>query len=45
MKSRVAGLQDRASELFKLLERIVEHKLNAARIYAYNADETALKTF
>jgi hypothetical protein len=30
MKPRVARLQDKASELFDLLERTVEHKLNSA---------------
>jgi hypothetical protein len=33
------------SELFSLLERIVEHKGNAVRIYVYNVDEIALTTF
>lgn len=32
------------SELFSLLERIVEHEGNAMRIYVYNVDETALTT-
>jgi len=35
----------RVSELFILLERIVEHEVNSIRVYVYNADETALTTF
>jgi hypothetical protein len=43
MKSSAAGFsKDRVSELFNLLERIVEHKVNVTRIYAYNVDETPL---
>jgi hypothetical protein len=46
MKSRTAGSsKDRVSELFNLLERTVEHKLNAIRMYVYNVDETAFKNF
>jgi hypothetical protein len=44
MKSRAAGFsKDRVSELFNLLEKIVEYKVNAIRIYVYNADKTASK--
>ena len=46
MKSRTAGSsKDRVSELFNLLERTVEHKLNAIRMYVYNVDETAFTKF
>jgi hypothetical protein len=46
MKSSVAGFsKNRVSEMFNLLERTVEHKLNAIRMYVYNADETAFTTF
>jgi hypothetical protein len=46
MKSRSAGFsKNRGSKLFNLLERIVEHKLNATRIYVYNVDETTLTIF
>jgi hypothetical protein len=37
--------KDRVNELFNLLERIVEDKVHAIRIYVYNIDATALKTF
>jgi hypothetical protein len=46
MKSTAAGFsRDRVSELFNLLERIVEHKVTVIRIYVYNVDAAALMTF
>jgi hypothetical protein len=43
MKSRAAGFsQDRVSELFNFLERIVEHKVNITGICVYDVDKTAL---
>jgi uncharacterized protein Smg (DUF494 family) len=46
MKSTAAGFsKERVSEIFNFLERTVEDKVNAIRIYAYNVEKTALKTF
>jgi hypothetical protein len=46
MKPTAAGVsKKRGSEIFNLLERIVEDKVNAIRMYVYSVDKTALKTF
>jgi hypothetical protein len=46
MKVRAAGFsKDGVIELFNLLERTVEPKVNAIRIYVYTIDETDLTTF
>jgi hypothetical protein len=46
MKSQAAGFsKDRVRELFNLLERTVERKAKAIKIYAYNVDETAFTAF
>lgn len=37
--------QNSVSEIFNLFERVIEHKLNATRVYVYNVGETALTTF
>jgi hypothetical protein len=43
MNSRVAGFTNNGvTELFSLLERIVECKPNATRIYVHHLNETAL---
>ena len=43
---RAAGFcKDNLSELFNLLERTVEHKVNGIIIYVYNVDDSALTTF
>ena len=34
--------KDSVSELFNLLERIVEHKVNGIIIYVYSVDESVL---
>ena len=39
-RSRAAGFcKDSVSELFSLLERTAEHKVNVIGIYVYNVDE------
>jgi N-acetyl-beta-hexosaminidase len=46
MKSTAAGFsKERVSELFNVLERIVEDKVNAIRMCMHNVIKTALKTF
>jgi len=46
MQSRAAGFSKvRVSELFNLLERAVEHKVNVIIIYEYTLDDTAFTTF
>jgi hypothetical protein len=37
--------KDIVTELFILLERSVEHKVNGTMIYEYNVDDSALKIF
>jgi hypothetical protein len=45
MMSLAAGFSKKTvSELFNLLKRIVENKINVIRIYVYNVDKTASKT-
>jgi hypothetical protein len=45
MTSRAAAFsKDRVDEPFNLLQRTVEHKFNAAGIYVYDVDGTALTT-
>jgi hypothetical protein len=46
MKFRAAGFnKGGVRELFNLLERTVEPKVNAIRIYVYKVEETVLTTF
>jgi hypothetical protein len=46
MKSRAEGFsKEKVSDPFNLSESIVNSKLNNARMYVYNAFETALTTF
>jgi hypothetical protein len=45
-RSRAAGfIKDSVSELFNLLKRTVEHKVNVTGIYVYNVDDSVLTTF
>ena len=45
-KSGAAGFsKDSVSEIFNLLQRAVEHKVNAFRIYVHKVDGSDLKTF
>jgi hypothetical protein len=42
MTSKAAGFRkNRVNEIFNLLERTVEHAVNAIRIYVCNVDETS----